>query len=348
MAEKTEQPTPKKLRDARKDGQVAKSVEIIQGMQLLVAALWFWLEGPKLVAALQDTFGQTIQYMALPFEQALLRTFLACAQVLVRFTSSLAAVLLLATIITGLAQTGFLFAPKRLKPKLSTISILQNAKNLFSLKKLYTLFRTVFKVILLGCVFAYILGRYGKSLIYLPECGVQCAIPIVAKLCSWLIGSVLAFYIIFAITDYLFERYQLIKQLRMSKEDIKREFKDTEGNPHIKGHIRQLHEEMQNSDMPGRVERASAVIKNPTHLAICIYYKQGETLLPIVTEKGEGRKALQVLELAQMYKVPVVANIALARQLMAETKIGDYIPDKLFEPVAEVLRIAMLELDGEA
>lgn len=347
MAEKTEQPTPKKIKDARKEGQVAKSVEIIQGMQLLIAALWLWLEGPKLLAALQDTFGQAIQYMALPFEQALMRTFLACAQVFMRFVGSLMAVLFLVTVITGLTQTGFLFAPKRLKPKLSAISIIKNAKNLFSLKKLYTLLRTIFKIVLLGFVFAYILARYGKSLVYLPECGVHCAIPIVAKLCGWLIGCVLAFYIIFAITDYLFERYQLMKQLRMSKDDLKREFKDTEGNPHVKGRIRQLHEEMQESDMAGRVERASAVIRNPTHLAVCIYYKQGETPLPIVTEKGEGLKALKVIELARIYKVPVVANVALARQLMGDTKIGDYIPETLFEPVAEVLRIAMLELDED-
>lgn len=347
MEAKTEQPTPKKRQDARKEGQVTRSSEIVDGTQLLVSTLWFWLEGPKLMAGLQDIFKHTVTSISLPFHQVLTQTVFLCAQLLIRFIGSLAIALVLVTMLASFAQTGVLFIPKKLMPQLSALNPASNAKNLFSMKKLYSLLLILFKVVLLSFVFFYILTRYGRSLVFLPDCGLQCALPTLAKLCSWLLGSLIAFYIVLGIIDYLFEHRQLMKQLMMSKEEIKQEFKNIERNPAIKQRIRAMHEEVQRSDMPSRVARSSALIRNPSHLAVCLYYKQDETPLPIVTEKGSGYHALRMIGVAWRHHVPIVANLPLAQQLMRDSQVDEYIPETLFEPVAEVLNLIMLGAEEE-
>ncbi len=345
MAEKTEQPTPKKLQDARKEGQVVKSELIIRGLQLLTGTLWFWFVGRALIVRLQDALAKTIEYSTLPFEQALKRTFATCAEVFVHLMGSLGIALFFITVFASFTQTGFLFAPEKLKPKFDALNPVNNIKNIFSIKKLYSLLRTVLMVILLTAIFVHIFRRYSRTLVYLPHCGLSCALPVASTLAGWLLWCLIAFYTVFASIDYMFERFQLMKQLRMSKQDIQQEFKDTEGSPEVKRRVREVHEEIQNSPISSRVERSTAVVRNPTHIAICLYYKAEETPLPMVTEKGAGQNAAQIIELAQQFKVPVFENVPLARQLMTSTQVGDYIPQELFEPVAEVLRMAMLELE---
>lgn len=345
MAEKTEQPTPKKLQDARKEGQVVKSELIIRGLQLLTGTLWFWFGGKVLIVRLQDAIAKTIEYSTLPFEQALKRSFAACAEAFLHLIGSLGLALFLITLFASFTQTGFLFSPEKLKPKLDALNPVNNLKNIFSIKKLYSLFRTILMVVLLTAIFVHIFRKYSRTLVYLPHCGLSCAIPVTATLASWLLWCLIAFYTVFALVDYLFERFQLMKQLRMSKQDIQQEFKDTEGSPEVKRRIREVHEEIQNSPVSSRVERSTAVVRNPTHIAICLYYKAEETPLPMVTEKGAGQNAAQIIELAQQFKIPIFENVPLARQLMTSTQIGDYIPQELFEPVADVLRMAMLELE---
>jgi type III secretion protein U len=348
--QKTEQPTLKKFQDARKAGQIVKSSEVTHGVQLFAIAIWFWFAGPKLLEAINETFRQALAAISLPFATALERVMLSCIDALVNPLGSLVLTLGVVTLLTELVQTGgLLFAPEKLKPKWDALNPANNAKNIFSLKKLYDLLEIVFKVTLLAVVFFYILHRYGKTLVYLPVCGVECAIPVIATLTAWLLGWLIGFYVVFATIDYLYERLQLIKQLKMSKEDIKQEFKDISGNPAMKKRVREMHGEMQQEGpaMPTRIARSTAVIRNPTHIAVCLYYKQGETPLPMVTEKGAGDRALYIIELATQSKVPIVSNITLARQLMLDTAIDDYIPEKLFEPVAEILRIVMVELDEE-
>ncbi len=343
MAEKTEEPTQKKLQDARKEGQVVKSELITRGAQLLALTLWFWVQGPRLVVALQDAFDKTIHYVLLPLEDAYLRVFMVCLDVLLHFVLSLILVVFLTTVSAIVAQIGFLFAFKKLLPKMDALNPVNNLKNIFSLKKFYGIFRTVLIVILLTTVFFHIFRTYSRSFLYLPACGVQCALPLIGKLTVWFFICLIAFYIAFATIDYLFERYQLRKQLRMSKQDIRQEYKDIESNPEMKGFIRGKHNELQQEDSSSRVQKASAVVRNPTHLAVCLYYEPEETPLPMVIEKGAGSAAEKIIQLARRFKIPTFENVSLARKLMADTKIGDYIPEALFEPVAEILRIAMLE-----
>ena len=139
-----------------------------------------------------------------------------------------------------------------------------------------------------------------------------------------------------AIADFMFEKYQFTKEQKMTKDEVKREYKESEGNPEIKGKRKQIHQELINSE--GDVKKSDVVIKNPTHIAVGLCYNKEKTPLPMVTSLGKRSQALFILKVAEKNDIPVMENIALARALFSQTEVGDYIPSDLIGPVAEVFR----------
>ncbi|EEW3366933.1 type III secretion protein YscU [Escherichia coli] len=135
-----------------------------------------------------------------------------------------------------------------------------------------------------------------------------------------------------------------MKKMKMSKDEVKREAKDTDGNPEIKGERRRLHSEIQSGSLANNIKKSTVIVKNPTHIAICLYYKLGETPLPLVIETGKDAKALQIIKLAELYDIPVIEDIPLARSLYKNIHKGQYITEDFFEPVAQLIRIA-IDLD---
>ncbi len=214
------------------------------------------------------------------------------------------------------------------------------------MKSLFELFKSCLKVGLLSLIFAYILNKYSSSLQFLPLCGLACGLSVTATLCGWLWGTLIIFYVVFGAADFAFQHHTMMKQLKMSKEDIKQEHKDSEGNPEIKQKRKETHKEIQSGSLAANVKKSSVMVRNPTHLAVCLYYREGETPLPKVLDKGQGEMALHMVKLAEKFNVPVVENIPLARALMRDVENDHYIPESLFEPVAELLRVVMdLEYD---
>lgn len=145
-------------------------------------------------------------------------------------------------------------------------------------------------------------------------------------------------YLAIAAADYFFQRYQHTKQLRMSKDEVKREYKESEGDPQIKGKRRQLHQELIANSQVQRTRKATVVVTNPTHLAIAIYYQEADNVLPTVIAKGEDHVAKRMIALAREEGIPVMQNIPLARAIYADVPVDRYIPPDLIEPMAEVLR----------
>ncbi len=145
-------------------------------------------------------------------------------------------------------------------------------------------------------------------------------------------------FVVIAIADYAFEHYQHIKQLKMSKDEVKREYKEMEGSPEIKSKRRQFHQELQSSNMRAEVKRSSVIVANPTHIAIGIRYERGETPLPVVTLKFTDAQALQVRKIAEEEGIPVLQRIPLARALYRDAQLNNYIPADQIEATAEVLR----------
>lgn len=350
MSEKTEKPTAKRVRDAREEGQVAKSQDVNAVVQLAVILLWLIAEGPRLYTALADLINTTLNIVNLPLENALVILTGKLLIITQRFVFGLAGLLALILGLTGLIQSGFLFAPGALAPSGQRINPLANAKQMVSLVKLFELFKMLLKTVVLGLTFAYFIKRYAASFAHLPQAGVAAGLMVCSQLILWLLAILLAISLVFAAADYIVQRYQLQKQLMMSMEDIKQEQKNSEGNPEIKNRRRELHREVQSGSLASKVARSSVVVRNPTHIAVCLRYEEGETPLPLVLEYGRDAQARLIVALAEKQSIPIVEHVQLARALVAETQPGDYIPESLFASVAQVLRALQntMEIDDES
>lgn len=347
MSEKTEQPTAKRIRDAREEGQVAKSQEINAVVQLGLILLWLVAQGPALYGALAGFISSTVGAVNLPLDAAVAQLTGQLAALTLRFVFGLAGLLALALTLTGLIQSGFLFAPKAIQPSAQRINPLSNAKQMVSLMKLFELFKMLLKVGVLGVTFTYLIERYAASFAHLPQAGLAAGMAVCVQMGQWMWAILLGVTLAFAVADYAMQHHQLRKQLMMSREDIKQEFKNSEGSPEIKHRRREMHREVQSGSLAGKVAKSSVVVRNPTHIAVCLRYEEDETPLPQVLEYGRDARALHIVALAEKHGVPVVENVPLARALLASTQPGDYIPEPLFAAVAQVLRLVRERVEEE-
>lgn len=339
MSEKTEKPTAKRIRDARSEGQVAKSQEITAVVQLGTIFLWLVAEGRTLVAQIGDATKATIDATGMPLDDAVPTLIQVFSSLLIRFAAGMAVPVIVALTLTGLLQTGFVFSPKALKVSGERINPLSNIKQIVSMRSLFELFKSLIKVGVLGLTFIYLIMRYAASFAYLPTAGFAAGLVVCEQMAQWMWLILIGATIIFAVPDYMVQRRQLMKQLMMSKEDIKQEYKNSEGSPEVKHRRRELHREVQSGSLGGKVRRSSVIVRNPTRIAVCIRYVAGETPLPQVLAIERDALALRVVALAERENIPVVENIPLARALLASSRPGDYVPRDLFQAVAEVLRI---------
>lgn len=346
MSEKTEKPTAKKIRDARAKGQVAKSAEITSGVQLAVMLGYFMLEGRYLLDSLTLLLDTTINVIHLDLSSAIKQVSDLFAEILVRVIGGIAAPLVLVTLLTIMAQTGPLLAPEAMKPSLKKINPLSNAKQMFSKQKLFEFGKSIAKVAVLSLIFFYLIRQYGPTIQFLPLCTVACGLQVSTQLLFWMWAVLIGFYVIIGTADLAFQRYSTEQQLMMSLEDIKQEYKNAEGDPHMKQQRKEIYREVQSGSLAANVAKSTVVVRNPTHIAVCLYFCEGETPLPQVIEVGRDHVALNIVALAEKAGIPVVENIGVARALAAQCPIGSYIPAGLFEPVAHLLRIAM-KLDYE-
>ena len=333
--EKTEQPTPKKLRDARKKGQVAKSKEVSGTLGLIAVLVTIWAMG--------DTYMTTIQEMVLLPTLVYNENFIDAFKIVTTgildkslvLIIPLVLVAMLSAIAGNVMQFGMLFAPESIKPDIKKISPIAGFKRIFAMKNLVEFFKSVIKIIFLSFVVYYVIYTSIGDMVNLPYCGSACILPVVGVLLKRLLIYSAVAFIIIAVFDYMFERWQFMKQQRMSKDEVKREYKESEGSPEIKSKRKEIHQEILNS--AENTSKSDVVIKNPTHLAVGLRYNQKSTPLPMVTVKGRGGHARFILKVAEKEGIPVLENVPLAHALY-ELNITDFIPGELIEPVAEVFR----------
>ena len=333
--EKTEQPTPKKLRDARKKGQVAKSKEVSGtfGLLLVLATLWF----------MSDTYLITIQEMVIlpskvynePFSDAFKIVTTGILEKSIELLLPLVGVSMLGAIIGNVMQFGFLISGESIKPDIKKISPIGGLKKIFAIKNLVEFFKSVIKIIFLSIVVYYVIKGSLGDMVNMPYCGSSCILPVTGILLKKLLIYAIAAFVVIAVLDFLFEKQQFTKQNKMSKDEVKREYKESEGSPEIKGKRKEIHQEILNE--AENTKKSDVVIKNPTHLAIGLHYNQDTTPLPVVTVKGRGGRARFILKIAEKEGIPILENVPLAHALF-DTDIASYIPSELIEPVAEVFR----------
>jgi type III secretion protein U len=336
MDQKTENPTAKKLNDARKKGQVVHSKEVVSASMLTALVFYFWITGDMYIQMISDMIILPSQHYHLPFMEALKFVFDGIISKAIILSIPLLFLLFIIAIMSNFFQVGALLVAEPIKPKLEKISMISGFKKIFSMKNFFEFLKSIVKIIFLSILVYLVIESNIKDLVKLPICGEQCLIPLLGQLLLLLLLNSVVAFIIVAVVDYVFQKAQHIKELKMSKDEVKREYKEMEGNPEIKSQRKNIHKEILNSDARQQVAGSSVLITNPTHVAIGLYYKKGETPLPRMTIKGVDTIAFKIKRIAKEEGIPIIENIPLARALLAQVEVNQFVPDNLIDPVAEV------------
>ena len=338
-ASRTEEATPHRLEEARKDGDVAKSMEVAQVCALAGAFGAIAIGGQSLARNLAD---QLLPFIAHPDSIHLEgEAGVAVAwQVMGAALPALLTVLgtaTLAGVFGNVVQTGLLFAPSKLAPNLSKLSPAEGFKRLFGIDGLMNFLRAVMKVLLVGAVAWWVLGprvHDFQGLIGVSPVGV---LSFSLKLATQLMFSVLALLALLAVIDFVWQRQRFMERMKMTREEQKEDVKQSDGDPHVKARQRQIRNERARRRMIQQVPKATVVIANPTHFAVALLYEQGETPAPQCVAKGVDAVALKIREVAEAHGVPVIEDPPLARALYGAVELDQFIPTQHYEAVAKII-----------
>lgn len=336
--EKTEEPTPKRLREARKKGQVAKSRDLNTVVILIAAVAAIWVSASFVAEQLEYAMKATFVAAASPNLEISDLVHYSTIN-FIQYVKAMIPILVVVTIAALAAsflQTGAVFSADPLTPQMKRLNIIENVKNMMKVTTLIELLKNIAKLTLIFLL-AYWVMKGGLNLILESvNLGLQEFMIISSSIILKFLVWVLACFVVIAVIDLFVQRHQYIKNLRMSKEEVKREYKQDEGDPHIKAHRKQLHQELAMSDVRQAVGASDAIVTNPTELAIAIKYDDNDMMAPQVMAKGQRLFAQMIREVAEEFKIPIVRNVPLAWALI-ELEVGDEIPEDLYQAVAEML-----------
>jgi type III secretion protein U len=336
--DKSEKPTQKKLRDARKKGQVPFSKEVVS----TVLILSFFA---VLIARMPAMFDQMRVLVLLPeplldadFGQASDQLIHALTRMGAQMLMPFLLVSVIATIAACVLQFGFVLSLESVKPSLKKLSPGEYVKKVFSLQSVIEFVKSNVKIIVLTLLIYLVIRGALRALVLAPTCGLGCMQQVLGdvlvNLLVWTAGP----FIVVAAADFGFQRWNFTKKNMMSKDEVKREYKEAEGNPEIKGMRRQLHQQMLAEGSINRARSATVLVTNPTHVAIAVFYDKEKTPLPVITAMGTDAIARRMVAAATEAGVPVMQNVPLARALLETGALDQYIPSDLIEPFAEILR----------
>lgn len=338
--EKTEQATAKRKQDERKKGNVFKSQEIIILGGLLAVIYTLQVLGNVILTSLTQGFERfwglagTANYLSFAEVRT---TFIQAAGVYAFAALPPLLVASLAAVVLTMGQTRGLFATESLKPKFDKLNPINGIKKMFSLKGIIELLKSIVKIIILGLViFNQYKNRFGE-LPRLMEMDFTNVLAYTGDFIMSMVTTVAVIYAALSAADYLYQRWQYERDLRMSKQEIKEEFKQTEGDPKIKGKIKQKQQEMSMSRMMQSVPDADVIIRNPTHFAVALKYDPDKGRAPRVLAKGQDLVALRIIKKAEEAGVMLMENPPLARSLYQAVPLEAEIPEEYYGPVAEVL-----------
>ncbi len=347
-SQKTEEPTQKRLEDSRRKGQVPSSREVNNWIMILAGTLVVMIFGPAMMRDLRIELRKFIEK-----PHAMLLDAVQTRDVVANLFIEVGGILLVpmlilfgAALATGLVQNGLVLAPERLKPKLEKISLLGGVKTLFSMRSLTEFAKGVFKISIVGFVATLLMLPEFASIEQIPALDLTDMMAYLHRLIGRLLIGVLAIITVIAVLDFFYQKFEHLKQMRMSRQDIKDEFKQTEGDPVIKQRLRQIRQDRARKRMMAAVPGASVVITNPTHFAVALKYEMDEMTAPILVAKGVDHLAFRIREIAREADVPIVENPPLARALHAGVKVDDEIPAEHYKAVAEIIGY-VLRLKGK-
>lgn len=337
-SQKTEEPTPKKLEDSRKKGQLPLSREVNHWFMLLAATMVITLgAGP--------IFGGVAEIMRVYVENA--HSFQGTGGVSMALSNALFGTLkALALPLLGLmfiafigpfGQVGPLFAPEVIKPDLSKVSIIKGFERLFSPRSLMEFAKGIFKIAMVGIVGVIIISPYFPNFEKFIDMDLMTMLIELQAMALKVMIAVLVIVFVIAVADLTFQQQQHHQKMKMSRQEVKDEYKQSEGDPHVRAKLRQLRSEKARARMMQAVPEADVVITNPTHYAIALKYDPDEMPAPLCIAKGVDETALRIRELARESGVEVVENKPLARALFDVVDLDESIPTEYFKAVAEII-----------
>jgi len=336
--EKTEEATPRRVKEARRRGQVGKSSDLNGATILLSAILMFYAIKDTMISTLGKWFASyyanNILYSA---ETDVLYVLKSNVWFFLQFTFPLFMLVFIVALLVNLLQVGFLFAPEVLTPKPERLNPLNGFKRIFSTRSLVEFAKTIIKVVVVGLVIYGLVKKRLESLILIYNESPAGALYGVTDLILFILLVGCLTYLALAALDYFYQRFEYKKSLRMSKQEVKDEMKHTEGDPLIKSMLRERRRQVSMNQLISSVPLATAVVTNPTHVAVAIRYEEDVTEAPVVEAKGAGYIAERIKEIARENDVPVIEKAEVARFLYRNVEIGDVIPVEIYQAVAEIL-----------
>ena len=335
--QKTEQPTHKRLRDEHKKGNVPHSKDATSALLLWAGCTYLLLSFPRILTSLLAFIDNVAINAYKPFRQVAYPVLEAAGILLVEAIVPWVVILIGVSVLGGFLLSGPVLATEKLKIDFQKLDVVANLKNMFSANTLIEAIKSLLKVIILGAIVAYLVAKNIQELVHIAGAGIRPLVVAFGALLRTLLTTTALTFTAIAAVDVLLQFRLHRRRLKMSKDEVKRESKETEGAPEIKGERRRLYQEIvEGGGMD--IAHASAVVTNPTHLAVAIRYVQDETPVPQVIAKGAGLVARAIVEEARAAGVPIIEHVPLARALTAQVAVKGYVPLELFEMVIDVLK----------
>ncbi len=337
--ERTEKATPKKREKAREEGQVARSMEIPSVLVLMAGMIGMYFGGYFLFHNISGALRHSFSFQSIPAGD-----FNFFLQILYRFSKTfflivlpVMSAVLVTALVANLVQVGFKLSAKAITPKLSRFNIVNGFKRLFSVRSLVELIKSILKLTLIGITAYLVIKSQVGQMMNLYDTSIANILLFVLKGIFRFFMAVLLAMILLAILDYAFQRWQFEKDIRMTKQEVKEEHKQAEGDPLVKSRIRNIQYQIAQRRMMQEVPEADVVVTNPTHLALAIRYDQLSMSAPQVVAKGAGNIAERIKDIANEQHIPVIENKELALNLYNIVEVGQEIPSQFFMAVAELL-----------
>lgn len=335
--DKTERPTQKRLQDARKKGEVARSKDVTSTVVLIAWVVLGVLLAGYAVTRMSALFELAFQALQTPGPQAFEAAARASAEVFVLLSLAFFAPVCAIGLLTDFFQVGPVFQFERMKPKLEHMNPAEGLKRMFDTDNLFEVGKSVLKTVVLVMIVVIVIAGQFREIVRLPMGDAGSAMTALGKVTLQLVAASAFAFVLVAALDASYQRFSFLKKMRMSHRDIRQELKDTEGDPLIRGQRRQLHQEWANRNSVEAARTASVLVVNPTHIAIALDYDPAVHPAPVVAAKGEGPLAAEMRQAAEAAGVPVIRNIDLARGLYERAELDDIVPEDMFAAVAEVI-----------
>ncbi|MGE4563162.1 MAG: flagellar biosynthesis protein FlhB [Rhodospirillales bacterium] len=342
-ATKTEDPSDKKLTDAKKKGQVAQSQEVKHWAILLGSGALLLIAGPWIADNVRRTvlpFVESPHAIDTDFENLRLVMANTLSEIAL-ILSPVFVVLMILAIMSGIVQFGIVFSSSKIKPDLGKLSLIKGVKRIISSKAIMEFLKGILKIIAVGVISFSLAIPMLQDIELMPQTDLIFIVDRIHTISVLLVYATVAAMTVIAAADFAFQKYTFRKEMRMSKQEVKDEHKQQEGDPQIKARIRKLRMERAQQRMMAAVPEADVVVTNPTHYSVALSYKMEEMPAPKVVAKGVDHLAFRIREVATANDVPLVENPPLARALYASVEIDEEIPPQHFKAVAEVIGYIM-------